>query len=42
LKDEDFRRLTGVKRKTFDDMAALLSVAKAQNKKPKEASRTGL
>ncbi len=32
LKEADFRRLTGVKRKTFDEMAALLSKAKAKQK----------
>ena len=32
LKEEDFRRLTGVKRKTFDEMASLLSAAKAKQK----------
>ena len=32
LKEEDFRRLTGVKRKTFDEMAELLRTAKAKQK----------
>ena len=32
LKEEEFRRLTGVKRKTFDDMAALLDKAKTKQK----------
>ena len=32
LKEEEFRRLTGVKRKTFDEMAALLSAAKEKQK----------
>ena len=32
LKEEDFRRLTGVKRKTFNEMALLLSAAKAKQK----------
>lgn len=32
LKDEEFRRLTGVKRKTFDEMALILSKAKSLQK----------
>ena len=32
LKEEDFRRLTGVKRKTFDGMASLLAEAKEKQK----------
>jgi len=32
LKDEEFRRLTGVKRKTFEGMANLLREAKAKQK----------
>jgi hypothetical protein len=32
LKDEEFRRLTGVKRQTFDDLSALLGKAKTQQK----------
>ncbi len=32
LKDEEFRRLTGVKRETFEVMAALLKRAKKEQK----------
>jgi Helix-turn-helix of DDE superfamily endonuclease len=32
LKEEEFRRLTGVKRKTFDAMAELLRLAKTKQK----------
>jgi hypothetical protein len=32
LKEEEFRRLTGVKRKTFDEMAGVLMSAKAKQK----------
>jgi hypothetical protein len=32
LKDDEFRRLTGVKRKTFEGMVVLLSKAKAEQK----------